>query len=232
MKKRLFGILICTILLFVFAGICTCAEESSEEWKIGVVVYDPENPEMEMFLNYYRDYIEEGFPVKFYFSDAVSSAEEENDFILDDYEVNYDEEYNDLKKYTEKENSLKATEFYRNDKFVYKITRIGNLFRANITAGIKKNRTTRLKGTRNDNGLLYVFIDKKKYLLAKLVYKYFGDREKIIAVGDDGVIIYRDGNKINLRIENLDYISRSEFNKTRDINKKIKHNRKSNKQNN
>lgn len=94
-----------------------------------------------------------------------------------------------MKKYTEKENSLKATEFYRNDKFVYKITRIGNLFRANITAGIKKNRTTRLKGTRNDNGLLYVFIDKKKYLLAKLVYKYFGDREKIIAVGDDGVII-------------------------------------------
>ena len=164
--------------------------------------------------------------------DTIKAYYEENDFILDDYEVNYDEEYNDLKKYTEKENSLKATEFYRNDKFVYKITRIGNLFRANITAGIKKNRTTRLKGTRNDNGLLYVFIDKKKYLLAKLVYKYFGDREKIIAVGDDGVIIYRDGNKINLRIENLDYISRSEFNKTRDINKKIKHNRKSNKQNN
>ena len=164
--------------------------------------------------------------------DTIKAYYEENDFILDDYEVNYDEEYNDLKKYTEKENSLKANEFYRNDKFVYKITRIGNLFRANITAGIKKNRTTRLKGTRNDNGLLYVFIDKKKYLLAKLVYKYFGDREKIIAVGDDGVIIYRDGNKINLRIENLDYISRSEFNKTRDINKKIKHNRKSNKQNN
>lgn len=163
--------------------------------------------------------------------DIIKAYYEENDFILDDYEVNYDEEYNDLKKYTEKENSLKATEFYRNDKFVYKITRIGNLFRTNITAGIKKNRTTRLKETRNDNGLLYVVIDKKKYLLAKLVYKYFGDKEKIIAVGDDGVIIYRDGNKINLRIENLDYISRSEFNKTRDINKKIKHNRKSNKQN-
>ena len=118
-------------------------------------------------------------------------ATKENDFILDDYEVNYDEEYNDLKKYTEKENSLKATEFYRNDKFVYKITRIGNLFRTNITAGIKKNRTTRLKGTRNDNGLLYVVIDKKKYLLAKLVYKYFGDREKIIAVGDDGFEIFK-----------------------------------------
>lgn len=81
-RKRLLGILISTILLFVFGGINTCAEENSEEWKIGVVVYDPENPEMEMFLNYYRDYIEEGFPVKFYFSDAVSSAEEENDFIL------------------------------------------------------------------------------------------------------------------------------------------------------
>lgn len=67
--------------------------------------------------------------------DTIKAYYEENDFILDDYEVNYDEEYNDLKKYTEKENSLKATEFYRNDKFVYKITRIGNLFRANITAG-------------------------------------------------------------------------------------------------
>ena len=84
-----------------------------------------------------------------------------------------------MKKYTEKENSLKAT--------------------------------------RNDNGLLYVVIDKKKYLLAKLVYKYFGDREKILTVGGDGVIVYRDGNKINLRIENLDYISRSEFNKMKDI---------------
>lgn len=82
--------------------------------------------------------------------DIIKAYYEENDFILDDYEVNYDEEYNDLKKYTEKENSLKATEFYRNDKFVYKITRIGNLFRTNITAGIKKNRTTRLKETRND----------------------------------------------------------------------------------
>ncbi|WP_455579151.1 hypothetical protein [Faecalibacillus intestinalis] len=150
-----------------------------------------------------------------YRKDTIKAYYEENDFILDDYEVNYDEEYNDLKKYTEKENSLKATEFYRNDKFVYKITRIGNLFRTNITAGIKKNRTTRLKETRNDNGLLYVVIDKKNYLLAKLVYKYFGDKEKIIAVGDDGVIIYRDGNKINLRIENLDYISRSEFNRVK-----------------
>ena len=118
---------------------------------------------------------------------------------------------------------------YRN---IFYIVLIISLIVKIIYDYVKKNRTTRLKGTRNDNGLLYVFIDKKKYLLAKLVYKYFGDREKIIAVGDDGVIIYRDGNKINLRIENLDYISRSEFNKTRDINKKIKHNRKSNKQNN
>ena len=50
-RKRLLGILISTILLFVFAGISTCAEESSEEWKIGVIVYDPENPERKVCVH-------------------------------------------------------------------------------------------------------------------------------------------------------------------------------------
>ena len=43
--------LIGTILWFVFAGISTCAEESSEEWKIGVIVYDPENPERKVCVH-------------------------------------------------------------------------------------------------------------------------------------------------------------------------------------
>ena len=50
-------------------------------YTIGVAVFSQDNPEMKMFMNYYRDYIEEGFPVKFYFSDTLSSAEDENEFI-------------------------------------------------------------------------------------------------------------------------------------------------------
>lgn len=38
---------------------------------IGVVVYDPDSAEMEMFADYYRDYIQEGFPVKFIFQEKL-----------------------------------------------------------------------------------------------------------------------------------------------------------------
>lgn len=56
-------------------------EDGTEIYKIGVAVYNPEAQEMKMFMNYYKDYLEEGFPVKFYFSGQISSAEEENTFI-------------------------------------------------------------------------------------------------------------------------------------------------------
>ena len=36
---------------------------------------------MEMFADYYRDYIEAGFPVNFIFSGKTTSAEEEIQFI-------------------------------------------------------------------------------------------------------------------------------------------------------
>lgn len=45
--------------------------------------------------------------------------------------------------------------------------------------------------------------------------------QKIKNIGLGGVIMYRDHDKNNLRIENLDYVSRAEFNKTR-IEKKRK----------
>ena len=48
---------------------------------IGVVVYDPDSAEMEMFADYYRDYIQEGFPVKFIFSGKIADSEEEKAFI-------------------------------------------------------------------------------------------------------------------------------------------------------
>lgn len=83
-KTRMLSALFLVFLLFATA-VCASAQEQpdgSEVYKIGVVVYDPEAQEMKMFMNYYRDYLEEGFPVKFYFSGQVTSADEENEFIL------------------------------------------------------------------------------------------------------------------------------------------------------
>ena len=48
-----------------------------EAHTIGVIVYDPDSSEMEMFADYYRDYIQSGFPVKFIFSGKTTNAEEE-----------------------------------------------------------------------------------------------------------------------------------------------------------
>lgn len=85
MRKRrcaVFGIVLCFLLLFcVGAQAEETQEDGTETMKIGVVVYDPDSAEMGMFSNYYRDYIQEGFPVQFYFSGAVTTAEEENQFI-------------------------------------------------------------------------------------------------------------------------------------------------------
>lgn len=84
-KKRniVFGLLLLFILL---AGFTVQAEEAkeagSDECIIGVVVYDPESTEMQMFMDYYKDYLEEGFPVKFYFSGEAYGKEAENEFIL------------------------------------------------------------------------------------------------------------------------------------------------------
>lgn len=81
-RNRIFGFLLLLVLLI---GVTVQANEVEDtdpgEYTIGVVVYDPESAEMNMFMNYYRDYIEEGFSVKFYFSGQMYTAEEENAFI-------------------------------------------------------------------------------------------------------------------------------------------------------
>ena len=84
MKKRILSLMISgTLLLGMQSTVLAAAETYSdgEVHTIGVVLYDPNSSEMEMFADYYRDYIEEGFPVKFIFSGKVTSAEEEEDFI-------------------------------------------------------------------------------------------------------------------------------------------------------
>ncbi len=37
---------------------------------------------MNMFMNYYREYIQQGFPVKFYFSGSINSGEDDINCIL------------------------------------------------------------------------------------------------------------------------------------------------------
>lgn len=83
-KTRMISALLLVFLLLMAAAPVSAQEQpdGSETYKIGVVVYNPEAQEMQMFMNYYRDYLEEGFPVKFYFSGQVTSAEDENEFIL------------------------------------------------------------------------------------------------------------------------------------------------------
>ena len=62
-------------------GLPTETYADGEVHTIGVVVYDPDASEMEMFSDYYRDYIQAGFPVKFIFSGKTTSAEDEIQYI-------------------------------------------------------------------------------------------------------------------------------------------------------
>lgn len=56
-------------------------KKEQEGYVIGVSVFDPSNPEMKMFKDYYETYLEDGFPVEFVFSDKLSSGEDEREFI-------------------------------------------------------------------------------------------------------------------------------------------------------
>ena len=86
MMKKILTLMMSTALLFgtqstVFADTGNYAE--GDVHTIGVILYDPDSAEMEMFADYYRDYIEEGFPVKFIFSGKVADSEAEKAFITE-----------------------------------------------------------------------------------------------------------------------------------------------------
>ena len=84
MKKKILSLTLCAALLGgMSTSVCAAAEDYSEGeiHTIGVAMYDPDSAEMEMFGDYYRDYIEEGFPVKFIFSGKITDAQSECDFI-------------------------------------------------------------------------------------------------------------------------------------------------------
>ena len=80
---KVLGFLLLVLAVFAVGGkkVSAGAEDGDIQYTIGVVVYNQDSPEMNMFMNYYRDYIQQGFPVKFYFSGSISSADDEIAFI-------------------------------------------------------------------------------------------------------------------------------------------------------
>lgn len=81
-KSKLSVFLLLIISVFVLNATPVLAEQRDTiQYTIGVVVYNQDSPEMNMFMDYYRDYIQQGFPVKFYFSGSIISQKDEADFI-------------------------------------------------------------------------------------------------------------------------------------------------------
>lgn len=80
---KIMGFLLLLLAVFAVGGkkVSAAAEDGDIQYTIGVVVYNQDSPEMNMFMNYYRDYIQQGFTVKFYFSGSISSADDEIAFI-------------------------------------------------------------------------------------------------------------------------------------------------------
>ena len=84
MKKRILSLMLSATLI---AGTQSTVWADVENYSdgdvhtIGVALYDPDSAEMKMFADYYRDYIEEGFPVKFIFSGKLTDSEAEKAFI-------------------------------------------------------------------------------------------------------------------------------------------------------
>ena len=56
-------------------------EKTEGSHTIGVAVYSQSDPEMRMFMDYYRSYIAASFPVEFIFSELLYTTEDEVDFI-------------------------------------------------------------------------------------------------------------------------------------------------------
>lgn len=85
MRKHVMRAAMLVLALCLVCGVVACnsqkAPTENDILTIGVAVYDPNNAEMKMFTSYYRDYIAEGFPVRFFISDRLTTAEDEQSFI-------------------------------------------------------------------------------------------------------------------------------------------------------
>lgn len=59
----------------------TPAAEAEDKIVIGVCAYNTDFEEMQLFMDYYKDYIAQGMSVEFLFSETLTSGEEEREFI-------------------------------------------------------------------------------------------------------------------------------------------------------
>lgn len=59
----------------------TPAAEAEDKIVIGVCAYNTDFEEMQLFMDYYREYIAQGMSVDFLFSETLTSGEEEREFI-------------------------------------------------------------------------------------------------------------------------------------------------------
>lgn len=57
--------------------------DTEETHTIAVAMYNPDSAEMSMFADYYKDYIEAGFSVKFIFSGTIADSEDEAEFVAE-----------------------------------------------------------------------------------------------------------------------------------------------------
>lgn len=95
MKKRLFAFGLSVLMIFTMAG-CAGSQKSSETLKpetstvqktgntvhkIGVAVYSSTDDESRMFWDYYTNYIEKSFQVKFIYSSDIKDYKDEMAFV-------------------------------------------------------------------------------------------------------------------------------------------------------
>ena len=74
------AVLVAAVLCAGVAAGCSGSQDE-DTYTIGIAVYDPTDPEMQMFCDYYNDYIAESFPVDFIVSNELSSYSDEESFI-------------------------------------------------------------------------------------------------------------------------------------------------------
>jgi hypothetical protein len=73
-------LLVCVLILLIGCQ-RTARKQTEDSLLIGVCAYNTDYEEMQLFMNYYREYIAGGMEIDFLFSESLHSGEEERDFI-------------------------------------------------------------------------------------------------------------------------------------------------------
>lgn len=82
-RKKLISLGLSALMILGLAGCSNKTEEPSTEEtvKVGVLTYNSTDSEMSMFRSYLKDYLGNAFGVEYYYADAITSLEDEKEFI-------------------------------------------------------------------------------------------------------------------------------------------------------